>query len=361
MVAPILMGLALLAGNQIYGRRLAEQRDQALADKFAGLLGAPAQAMGPPDEQGGMGWSGGRGLLADPTNPTNQLAFASGVTQIPGQSRAGLELLNSAFQRAQQGQQFTQQEGRQASQWGQEQARLVDQFGQQQALTREQMGATAEDRQRLANQWAQEFEARRQDAQRQAEQQRQQLAISQGHLDVARQGADAKAGAAPKLPVGYGLVNSASGVVAAPLPGTDDYAKVTAKDQNLADARARIGTMIDMIEGVETTDARTGKKVRKGGIGSELWGDNAAKYSTLRGQIIADVAVLRDMGVLQSGEMERIEDQLPDPSKWTSGLRRNKSMSKSYQELGDQFKVKSAAHRQANPWLDPPPPAGFVR
>ena len=100
--------------------------------------------------------------------------------------------------------------------------------------------------------------------------------------------------------------------------------------------------------------------MRTGGTGTELWGEGSAKLATLRGGIIADVAKLRDMGVLQQGELENIEKQLPDPTSWTGPLQNNASTLSAYKALQEQFQQKRAAYLKAHPWMVPPPPAGFT-
>ena len=79
--------------------------------------------------------------------------------------------------------------------------------------------------------------------------------------------------------------------------------------------------------------------------------------STIRGQIIANVAVLRNMGVLQGGELENIEKMLP--TGWSGPFQRNKSTTAAYNELKRQFEQKLVGHRK-KPWLLPAPPPGTL-
>lgn len=356
---PLVLGLGLLAGNEMLRQYKNKTRDEELATQYRGLLGqAGTDTMGPPTETGAMGHVPGTGLLADASNPMNQLKFAAGVAGLPGQQAQGLQLLNAAMQRAQQQQQFEVGSG----QWERGFNRQVGQDVQAQSNWNQSFGLQQSEAQRAADQFRQTFGLQQTEAQRGADQWKADygLRLRADQRAQAAANADAQGGPAlPKLSAGYmWRPDGQGGAIAAPVPGTPDYAKGVQGLETLQAADERIGTMLDMIEGKETT-LRSGKRVRMGGVGSEMWGENAARYSTLRGQVISDVAALRNMGVLQAGELERIEEALPDPTAWGSALRSNKSMGRGYQELRDQFRRKRGEHLNANPWLVPPMPPGF--
>jgi hypothetical protein len=372
MAFPLLLGLGILAGNELFRQQRVKTREEETASQYRGLLGqAGGNVMGPPTEAGEMGYRQGTGLLADPSNVGNQLQFAAGIAGLPGQQAAGLNMLNAAMQRAQSSeqakigqnqwqQQFDRQTGRDAladtryaTEWDAnradqaERARLANQaagldqsrFGLEQGrygLAERQFGLGQ-------NQWQQEFDLRKR---------------AQDRLDKL---ADAKVDGPdlPKLPVGYGWQpDGQGGMVAAPAKGTPDWSKGVAGLQSLTAADKNIGTLVDMLSGVERVTPG-GVKVRSGGLGTEMFGENAGKYSALRAAVIADVAKLRDMGVLQAGELERLEEQLPDPSSKWGPLQQNSKTKKSYEELRQQFRAKRDSHVQANPWLLPPVPPGF--
>jgi hypothetical protein len=351
---PLLLGLGILAANQF----AKDKRDDTLASQYRGLLGVSPGAMGPPDEGGAMGGqTGGTGLLADPKDIGRQMEFAAGVAGLRGQQPAGLQMLNAAFGRAQQ----QSEQAQQAQQFGQQFQRSGEQFAQT-------FGAGREDAAAMQARAEREFELRQREAQRQGEQWRQQFGLSQradqraeAMLGMERDKANAPpdAPAMPKLPVGWTYQPGPAGeAIAAPIPGTTDWSTGVAKAESLQSADKRIGQMLDMLQGAEETTP-AGRQQRKGGVGSELYGENAAKYSVLRGQVIADVAKLRDMGVLQAGEMERIEEQLADPTTWGAMFTGNRRMGKGYEELRKQFKEKREQHFRANPWLIPSVPAGY--
>jgi hypothetical protein len=318
-----------------------------------GLLGSPGsenwqpgqgQGMPAPDQQGTA--LGGSGLLAAPNDPRAQLKFAAGLMGLPGQAGLGATMLNAAFQRAQQGEQFTEQMGENRAQ-----------FRDRQNLALEEANARRWDSVAGREARAQEFAANQDWRQQQAGFERQRIGLQAQGLADARARADA-AGApdGPKLPVGYAPVMSPLGPVAMPLPGTKPYADAKATDETLTQAQARLSELVGMVEGVETTTPR-GRKVKTGGIGStELWGEDAAKFSQLRSQVIADVAVLRNLGVLQGAEWEKIDEVLPDPTKLGSVFRRTDSTAKAYKTQRDLFRDATQRHRNSNPWLLPPVP-----
>ena len=127
MPIPLLLGLGLLAGNQLFAEKRREARDADISERYRGLLGVAPGQMGPPDEAGGMGGgTRGNGLLADPMNPQSQMAYASGVMGIPGQRENGIQLLNAAMQRAQQ----MEQARRQDQQWERQFGLQQQQFNQ---------------------------------------------------------------------------------------------------------------------------------------------------------------------------------------------------------------------------------------
>lgn len=306
-----------------------------------------------------MGYQPGQGLLANPSDPARQLQFAAGLAAVPGKAGMGLDLLNAAFGRAQQADQFKAGQAQQQSQFDTSQNRQAEQFGKSFGLQQDQFANQKSEQQAQAERWAQNFAAQQEEARQRLANDNARLGLERERVGIARAGAETKQTAAelPKLSPGMMWAPSASGLVAAPIPGTKDYADAVGQHETLSGAEKRIARLVDLVAGEEQTV--NGQKVRVGGAGSEAWGEKSATYSTLRAGIISDVAKLRDMGVLQAGEMANLEDQLPDPGSWQSTFRRNSSMVKAYQELGDQFKAKRSAHLKANPWMVPPPPAGY--
>jgi hypothetical protein len=99
MAFPVIPLLAMLGGGYLGG-----QARQARAAEAQGQL---SDLIG----QAGFEGLGGSGLLSDPTDPTRQFQFATGLMNIPGMQGAGGSLLGQLFSQAQQQQQFDQQFG----------------------------------------------------------------------------------------------------------------------------------------------------------------------------------------------------------------------------------------------------------
>lgn len=357
MVLPIALGLGLLAGNALYGRELTRRREDQLATDIRGLLGAPAQ-FGAGDE--GPTMTPGTGLMGNWQDPTAQAQFAAGIMGLRGQSQLGANMLGNVMQRAQQGQQFGQELGQRQQQWAGSEARMASQFDTSHQLQREQFQAQQLHNQQAQANWVDQFAAQGARDQWQMEADRARLGMQAAGLGLERARLEqAQRPDMPKLPVGYAYIQTATGPAAAPIPGTPDYNKGVAADGALSDAQNRIQQFTDLIQGAQREVG--GRKVRAGGTGgTALWGETAAQLSGLRSQIIADVAVLRDMGVLQAGELERIEKDLGDPTSWKSLGTFTRSTLAGYGTLSAQFKAKQDRHREGNPWLLPAPPPRTV-
>jgi hypothetical protein len=336
-----LMGLLTggsLAGGTAIGQRMADKREQEGGDKVTSLLGQGARDMGPPTEEGAMGRSPGFGLLQDPGNVENQARFIQGLLTLPkGQRAAASQMYGDMFSRLQQQGQFKDSQAQQAGQFDRQETRLGNQWGQQ-------FGFQQDEARRAARQWGADFGLRQQEFSARALEQLQKLQ-------------DAGKPELPKLSPGWMYGPSASGTVAMPIPGTKDYADVTGVEQSLIGADSNIGRFLDVYAGKQ----QGAQGIRVGGTGNELSGEKAGELSTIRGKIIADVAVLQNKGVLQAGELEQIEKMLADPTKWLADFTSTKKgTTKSYETLRQQFKDKLVAHRNSNPWLLPAPPPGAV-
>ena len=339
-----LMGGAL-GGADWYQRLINRQSDETGASQVQSLLGSAPREMGPPTEDGTMGQMPGQGLLGNMGDPATQAQFMQGLLTLPSaQRQAASQMYSDLFQRLQQGQQFQQTDKRMAGQFSQSQAQDASQFGQR--LRQQEDQARTQ-----ADQWQKTFDASRQEA-------AQRLAIEQARLNLERARAGGGAGGLPPLEKGWGYINSASGIVAAPMPGTKPYADATQTEQTLAGAVDNINRFQDIYAGKQQGPNGT----RVGGSGNAYSGARSGELSTVRGKIISDVAKLQDLGVLQKGDLERLDAMLTDPSHLSVGavLSTKGGVLGAYQELGDQFKTKLQQHRNANPWLLPPPPPGAL-
>ncbi|MGL4649828.1 MAG: hypothetical protein ACRC1H_10500, partial [Caldilineaceae bacterium] len=199
---PLLLGLGLLAGNEVLRQRKVQSREEDMASQYRGLLGqAGGYDMGPPTEGGTMGYQGGSGLLADPGNVQNQMRFAAGIAGLPGQGAQGLNMLNAAMGRAQQ----QQAQDVSAGQWERNFGRLQAGDAANQANADRSFDLQRDQYNRQGEQWGQSFGLQQSEAQRQAQQwaqsfglQRQQAAAA----NAARAGKGEGEGL-PKLPGGY--------------------------------------------------------------------------------------------------------------------------------------------------------------
>jgi hypothetical protein len=329
-----LLGFGGLGAGAIAAKKIGDNERASGADKVGSLLGEPPRDMGPPTEEGQMGRAPGFGLLQDPGKFENQARFMQGLLSLPsGQRDRASQMYGDMFNRLQQQGQFTSQEGRLGTQWGAEQQQRANLYDTQ------------------GKQWDRTFNANRLEA-------AQRLAIEAQRLQIEQQRAGAKEGdGLPKLSPGWMYGQSASGMVAMPIPGTKDYADTTGAEQSLVSADSNIGRFLDVYAG-----KRQGQHgIRVGGTGNEISGERAGELSSLRAKIIADVAVLQNKGVLQQGELEMIEKQLSDPTKLLADFTSTKGGTvKAYETLQQQFRDKLVAHRNANPWLLPAPPPGAV-
>ena len=129
-------------------------------------------------------------------------------------------------------------------------------------------------------------------------------------------------------------VNSPIKTVIRPQVGSKDY---TLAEQGYLTTSTGIGEVDKMIDLIDKH-------------GTETFGSKSGEMAVLYGQILARVAEAQNKGVLQSGELELIMEQLPDPSTIGSSATSNKRMLASYttlknilesrrSDLGQQFKT----------------------
>jgi hypothetical protein len=292
----------------------------------------------------------GTGLMADPSNVANQFQFAQGLMALPGGQKA-LQSFAPMLSQAIQSKQFDRTDARMGDQFN----RTFDQTQQHQD---QQQSNWADQQARLQEQWKAQFDQSAAQAAFQRQMESARLAQSERfHMDTENR-ADKRAAAGAggdKIPTGYGVVDTASGKSLAPMPGTENFAKAKEAEGATVDTINTINSYMDDYLGkeVKTPD---GNIKRMGGMGSEQWGPGRAQMEAKRGSIIAQMGAMRDMGVLQKEEYERLANALPTPDKiFTS----DKSVQAAYSGLRDEFGRKLERQRKANPWLVPPPPPGY--
>jgi hypothetical protein len=131
-----------------------------------------------------------------------------------------------------------------------------------------------------------------------------------------------------KMPTGY--VRQGEGM--RPVQGSPDYVKA---QQEVNSASTGISTVDMMIKSIDES-------------GSEMYGPESGRQAQLYGQILSEIAKLRDLGVLQPGEVEMMQDQLTDPSTMAGATTSKATMLAQYKQvrkmLDDKLKGKMSTY-----------------
>ena len=292
---------------------------------------------------------GGTGLLADPSDVARQIEFAGGLESIgPGQ---GTQFLSSILGDVAAGQR-------------QETADVA-------AGERQQMVTTAGQQ----NAMLQALVSRLNAQDNIAQQQRQSIRTTQTQLGVARMGmeaAQAGAGGEFNIPgVEFGTVAPGMARIINPDTQTPIDVALPGSAPHIAAANI-LGTQQSMEDNIEQFLQLFDR------VGTEFSTPDAATMGTYRQRIISGVARLDQMGVLQTGELERIESTLPDPTSLGRQVQSvvggvpvlraitgsNASMRQGYQTLLEQIQFQSQLAQETYkfwPGLEgflpaPPPP-----
>lgn len=141
---------------------------------------------------------------------------------------------------------------------------------------------------------------------------------------------------APAAPSGYQWVDPSNPTELQPIPGGPPAVE---REQAVGRLQQAM-TNIDKLKGLITENGST-----------ILFGPESGQAGQLRSSIIADVAVLRNMGVLQPGELDAIEATLVDPTKFSSMLTWDEKAQEQYTTLRSQFEERL---RQMNRGLTNP-------
>lgn len=141
----------------------------------------------------------------------------------------------------------------------------------------------------------------------QQQQARNAIALQEGQLAAAYKSALEAAKPQPSLPYGepakgyFAAVSPSGEAEYIPQPGTEPYNAAIGKVRLLEEALRSINQLQASVE-------------KAGASGTELVGPLANTLRYQRGNVLSTVAKLRDLGVLQPGEYEVLESQLPDPT-----------------------------------------------
>ncbi len=127
------------------------------------------------------------------------------------------------------------------------------------------------------------------------------------------------------IPSGYNRYMTPEGQpIDRPNIGSTDYQKATGQAQATYQNIANAKKMIQLVKE----------------HGSEAFGDKSKVMSNLYGDIIAAVADLQNKGVLQQGEMEQVQQALPNPGDWGSTFTANDSILAAYEQFLSQLESK---------------------
>lgn len=303
--------LALLGAGAWGQDAYLNRQGQEAQGRVRGLLGSapetlPAGVAGPANP--------GTGLMADPADPRRQLEFAAGLMGLPRRERAAAgTLFDSIMGRASQGalqrEGWTRQEaaaalaeGNHQKRWEAEQARIDAQFQATNGLARERF--EEDKRQYGENQAWEKYKFRQQQAIAwRADARAESAAALEKQLQELRI-AQAKGEGDAKLSPGYErvqLVNpdgSRGRVVARPIEGTPDWVKAQEGVDQLALAR----------DNIRKFQASLQKH------GTEQVGAGAGEQKQLWSRVMASIGKLDELGTLQAGDLERLKEELPDPT-----------------------------------------------
>ena len=333
-----LLALLGIAGGALGQDVYNDSRTRDSQAAVAGLLGrAPstvaAGVEGPNDS--------GSGLMADPGNIQRQLEFARGIMGLNNRDRgAAAGIFGDIMARA--GQQGMTREGwaqqRDAAalaesninrRWEMGELRISQQFEQSQNLARErfendkaQFGDNAAwERFKFGQQQllAQQQAARAANADRRA---------AESHEWERAKFDERKAPDAVKLQPGYRpvMVTGPNGaqVVAAPIEGTPDWVKAQTEVDQLSVARANIQKFQDSL-----------KK-----HGTEQVGAGAGEQKQLWSRVMASIGKLDELGTLQPGDLERLKNEIPDPTEWVRLPMSTSRVNAALSGLDENFKMR---------------------
>lgn len=284
VLAPLLLGGL---GKRFIDDYFADRDRGILAEGIKAAMGeAPGSTVMPnPHRNEQIQPTAGSGLLADPTDPTNQLQFASSLAGLPGGEGMAQQLIRDVLG-------FEE-----ASAAAGTQRKFVSGENQLDRQSREDIAAA-----RILADLG--------------------VAGANGLPPGTEQGA---------IPSGYSRSVIDGQTVDVPNPGTNDYDKRVSELQTLETAVRDIDEMMTLLNQ----------------SGTEFFGAESGKQAVTYGQIISHIAKLRDLGVLQQGEAERLEEQLTDPSGLSGAVTRNETIRAQYNQLLKffQHKLKDANQR----------------
>ncbi len=310
--------LPLLAGGGIkmgIERSLAQQDrnalQQAMQQQFGrgNVTGAPMIGSGPTLNPDGSIAVGGGAAGPGMFSPQQMAQGAIGLFGAPGGAELGSQLFRDA-----------------ASFYHQQQQQLAG-FGQRDLEQERQQDFTA-----TQDELDRNFRAEQNQMDRQ---QREAIAAAklQAQANAALPGGPARQGS---VPAGFNEYIAADGSsYLAPAPGSQPYIDAQTEIETSENAIREIDTMLESIRA----------------SGSEMFGAEAGRQGLRYRNIVAAIAQLQNLGVLQEAEAERLENSIPDPSSITGATTSNDRMIAAYEELQKLFQNKlRGANRKYSLW-----------
>jgi len=307
MVLPL---LPLLLGGLALGERAqsnrrerdAQRQRDTLQSGIQSALGSAPSIFTAGEARPGESFegftTGGSGLLADPNNQVNQLKFATNIFGLPGGAQIGAGLLQQSLG-------FGQQTAQQQNLFGQQDLQQENQF----AFSASQSQLDRQQKLDIANSKA--------------------LALSEANLAKLSATGGANLGA---LAAGHHRVEVTPGNFA-DIPNRDTPRWTSAFDE-LQGLETSVDTVGQMLESIKTH-------------GSEAFGTESGNQAFIYGQLVSEVAKLRNLGVLTPGELEFVAEGMTDPSSFDGAFTGQERLEQNYQTLllFMQKKIRDANQR----------------
>lgn len=283
------------------GQKRAEARRAELEAALPDLLGRRPITLEGFDDIPAETVSPGSGLLADPGDPRRQAEFATGLLPFAPQIAGGLL------------QQITQQEGAGARQ----------EAGDVAAGARQESANTAAMDRAQLQALVSRFNVQDQ---------------IQGRADIAA------AGGALGGPQ-FGTVPPGEVMVPSPETGLPMLVPLEGSERNIK-AGQSLRSLQQSVDNFEQFDTIFSD------VGSEFFSATDARTMlSLRQLIISDVGILMELGVLQQGDLERVEGVLPDPTgfggKARAGIGQNTAIRAGYNVFADLMRARLQDFQQA--------------
>jgi len=320
-----------LSGSPYMQSRETNRRQDEIGQRYSNLLGSYGQGdqFNGPIQQERM-----PGLLTDGAPPPAFYLQAAGIPGYQGLA-AGAQSGQQAMARQQQGQQWDANNISAAAQAGLDQR--GDQFNRGMAMDMYKYNQPG---------W-------------QGKQSAQQAAAqnSLGWANLAQRKAEAAAqqageGGLPKLGQGQMWVQGQQGPMVAPVPGTPGWMDFQTK--------------VSGVNGMAQTMNAYKQAIDQ--YGTDAYGQGAVQLANTRGAVISTMGALREMGVLDQKEYDRLTTQLPDPTTWGAKLKDKDYFKNSIKPIEDTIRGKFEALQKSGghiPGIDfrfsgqQAPPPGF--